>query len=168
MNKQTKNIITREWVEKELRFYNSADLKYALVLVCVMSSIFLPIAALAAGELLNDKDLTLAKIILSLIIGTIVSAPSWGTFWMLLLTLKERKKLNRGDFEVVVRELSYKTEQTVNRHIEEYLHFHDFRKISVSHTAYQLAEPNDRYYIVHYKGTPQIKLLYSTKQYEYR
>ena len=42
MKKPTKNIITREFIEKELRFYNTADIKAGLLLGSVLSALLIP------------------------------------------------------------------------------------------------------------------------------
>ena len=43
MEKQTKNEITREFIEKELRFYNTADIRSTLVLCGGLSLFFVPL-----------------------------------------------------------------------------------------------------------------------------
>ena len=76
--------------------------------------------------------------------------------------------LARGDFDIVTRDVSYKSEEMVQRRLENYLHFCEFNKISVGHTTFQLASAGDTFYIVHYKAKKDIKLLYSAKMYEYQ
>ena len=166
MKKQTKNIITREWIEKELRFYNTADIKSRLVLCGVFTVILLPITIALIYGILLSLDNVLVKIVLSIFIGGIVSSPIWLFFLLTREALCERKMLARGDFDIVTRDVSYKSEEIVHRHIEEFLHFCEFDKISVGHTTFQLASVGDEFYIVHYKGKKDIKLFYSAKMYD--
>ena len=168
MKKQTQNIITREWIEKELRFYNTADIKSSLVLCSVSTVIFLPITIALIHGIAESFDNVLVKIVLLILIGCITSSPIWRSFLLTRNALCERKMLARGDFDIVTRDVSYKSEEMVHRHMEEYLHFCEFNKISVGHTIFQLASAGDTVYIVHYKAKKDIKLLYSAKMYEFQ
>ena len=56
----------------------------------------------------------------------------------------------------------------VHRDIVEFLHFADFNDVSVDNITFQLAAQADIFYIVHYKGSRNIKLLYSAKMYDYQ
>ena len=166
MEKQTKNIITRDFIEKELRFYNTADIKSRLVLCSIFTVILLPITITSIYMISGAFDNTLAEIILSIVIGGIISSPIWGLLLVIISALYERRMLARGDFDIVTREVSYKSEELVHRHLEECLHFRGFNKISVGHTTFQLASAGDTFYIVHYKAKKDIKLLYAAKMYE--
>ena len=90
------------------------------------------------------------------------------TLILLVRALLERKTLLRGEFDIVTREVLYKREKRVQRHTEECLKFDDFKEISVTHTAYELASAGDAFYIVHYKAKKRIKLLYSARAYDYQ
>lgn len=168
MEKQTKNIITREWIEKELRFYNTADIRSTLVVCGALSLIFVPLTFGAVYGIFLLSVNILLKLLFSLLTGAITSAP----IWMNLLTLRgafaERKMLQHGDFDIVTREVLYKSEKPYRRHIEEFLHFAGFKGIMVGHTTFQLASKGDEFYIVHYKTKNAISLLYSVKLYEYQ
>ena len=166
MEKQTKNLITREWVEKELRFGNTADIRSALVLCGAFSFFFLPLTVGVVYGICVSLEPVLLKIIFSVLVGAVTSAPIWLMLFGLWKALAERNLLQRGDFEVVTREVSYKSEKAVHRHMEEYLHFSGFQERSVGHTDYQLASQGDEFYIVHYCGKGEIKLFYPTKTYE--
>jgi hypothetical protein len=168
MEKQAKNIITREFIEKELRFYNTADIKSTLVFCGAFALVFLPLTVGIIYGILSLLENMLIKIVLSVILGGITSAPIWLTLLGLRSALSERKLLICGDFDIVTRDVSYKSEKVVHRHMEEYLHFRDFNEISVGHTIFQLASAGDMFYIIHYKAIKDIKLLYSTKMYEFQ
>ncbi|MBR2033900.1 MAG: hypothetical protein IKA46_07190 [Clostridia bacterium] len=166
MQKQTKNIITRDFIEKELRFYNTADIKSTLVVCSIFALTFLPLTVGIIYGILSLFENILIKIVLSVIVGGITSEPLWFNLLELRRALSKRKLLACGDFDIVTRDVSYKSEELVHRHIEEYLHFCDFNKISVGHTIFQLSSVGDTFYIVHYKAKKDIKLLYSAKMYE--
>ena len=166
MEKQTKNIITCEWIKKELRFYNTADIKSRLVLCGIFTVIFLPITIALIYGILMSFDNVLVKIVLSIFMGGITSSPIWLFFLLIQNALCERKMLARGDFDIVTCDVSYKSEEMVHRHMEEYLYFSGFNKKSVGHTTFQLTSAGDTFYIVHYKDKKDIKLFYSTKMYE--
>ena len=168
MQKQTKNIITREWVEKELRFYNTADIRSCLVVCSSVALVFIPLTVLCVyGTSLFFKNI-FVKILSCILIGVLISCPVWLNLLSLRGFLAEKKRLANGDFEIVTREVLYKSEKLVHRHIEEFLHFKDFKEISVGHTDFQLASAGDLFYLIHYKGEKSISLFYSCKMYEYR
>ena len=163
-----KNTITREWIEKELRFYNGADIKSSLVLCGVITLLLLPITiGLTYGIFILVKNL-LIKIVSALIFLAIMCLPIGINAAMLCTALAERKLLLRGEFDVVIRDVLYKSEKLVNRHTEQMLHFQGFDEISVGSTTFQLAAEGDLFYIVHYKTKKKIRLLYSAKIYEYK
>ncbi|MBE6577960.1 MAG: hypothetical protein E7653_07500 [Ruminococcaceae bacterium] len=167
MEKQTKNIITREWVEKELRFYNKADIRSTLFLMGVFFVLFIPLAAVAVSGVVQLVEKVWLEIVLSVLFAGFMYIPVWAHLFVLTKFLRERKLLLCGDFDIVTRAVSYKSEKLTRRNTEELLHFSGFKEISVGHTEYQLASQGDEFYIVHYKGSDAVKLLYSSKMYEY-
>ena len=167
MEKQTKNQINRAFVEKELRFYNTADIRCSLVLCAAWSLIFLPITWLCVWYTLTQIDNPLLKIAMFSVGTVIFSSPIWLNILMLVKCLLERKKLKNGEFDVVVRRVISKDEKIVHRHMEEFLTFDGFAELSVGHTTYELATYGDVFYLVHYCGKNKIKLLYPEKMYEY-
>lgn len=167
MEKQTKNIITREWVEKELRFYNKADMRSALVFLCASALFFVPLTILLVYGIISVWGNFFKAVLLSVAV-VLISAPLWGFVLSLGQALKERKLLLRHDYEITTRSLLYKSEERVNRQRQECLHFLNFEKIQVDHTIFQLSEKSDDFYIVNYKGSKKIKLCYSAKMYDYK
>ncbi len=168
MEKQTKNIITREWIENELRFYNSADIRSMLVLCGVMSLVFLPLTAASVCGLIVWLENIWLKVFSSFLIGVLLSAPVWGNLFSLRIILNERKLLLRGDFEIVTRKVQYKIEKAVHSHTECFLHFSDFREASCIQTTFQLTSQGDEFYLVHYTGQDSVKLMFPARTYEYR
>lgn len=168
MEKQTKNVITREFIEKELRFYNTADIRSALVLLCVISLLFVPLTIgvfYGTSSLIKTEWL---KILLLVLNGVLISAPVWLALFVLGKNLRERKLLQNRDFDISVCEVQYKDEKIVYRHVEKILHFTGFNDIAVDNVNFALTTPGDEFYVVHYKGLRDVKLLYSLKLYEFK
>lgn len=166
MEKQTKNVITREFIEKELRFYNTAHIRSTLVLCAGLSLLFVPLTVLAVCVVCGAFTAVLLEIIISVLLGAVLSAPVWINLLCLIPKLKERKLLQNGDFVIAVCEMSYKEKKTVRRHTENVLHFVGFEGASVASTTFDLASQGDEFYVVHYKGLTGIELLYSLNLYE--
>lgn len=165
MEKQTKNVITREFIETELRFYNTASIRLTLILCGALSLIFVPLTiGVVYGFFSLLKNIWL-KIVLSVLVGGLTSAPIWINLLSLKTSLAERKLLQNGDYNIAVCEVQYKDEKTVQRHTEKFLHFVGFKEVSVGNVHYDLTSQGDEFYIVHYKGFTEIKLIYSLKMY---
>ena len=166
MEKQTKNVITREFREKELGFYNTAHIRSTLVLCAGLSLLFVPLTVLAVCGVCWAFTAVLLEIIISVLLGSVLSAPVWINLLCLIPKLKERKLLQNGDFVIAVCEMSYKEKKTVRRHTENVLHFVGFDGASVASTTFDLASQGDEFYVVHYKGLTGIELLYPLNLYE--
>ena len=168
MEKQTKNTITREFIEKELRFHNTADIRSALMLCGALSLFFIPFTVgIIYGFFTLLKALWL-KVLLSVFVGALTSAPVWLNLLSLRTSLKERKLLQNGAFDITICEVQYKDEKPVQRHTEKFLHFVGFKEKSVGNVNYDLTSQGDEFYIIHYKGLTDIELLYSLKMYEFK
>ena len=168
MEKQSKNVITREFIEKELRFYNTADIRSAFLLCAGLALLFVPLTiGIVYGFFVLFKTVWL-KILLSVLVGALTSAPVWINLLSLKPSLKERKLLQNGDFDIAVCEVLYKDKKTVHRHTENFLHFVGFKEISVEKVNFDLASQGDEFYIVYYKGLTDIKLVYSLKMYVFK
>jgi hypothetical protein len=165
---QMKNIIAREFIEKELRFYNKADICSTLVLCGALSLIFVPLTVGIVYGFFVLLEITWLKILLSVLVGGLTSAPVWMNLLSLRTSLTERKLLQNGDFDIAVCEVQYKDEKLIRQHTEKILHFVGFKEISVGNNIYDLSSHGDEFYIVHYKGCTDIKLLYSLKTYEFK
>ena len=168
MPKPTKNILTLSYVENELRFYNTADIRSTLVLGTVLTLFFLPLTVLTILLIQTVIDTPLLSIPLCLFFGLLLSSPCWLHVRILAKHLQEKKQLQRGEFEVEIRKVGYKSEKIVARHTEQFLSFEGFRDISVNSTTYALADYGDVFYLVHYRGKNEIKLLFSEKAYEWK
>lgn len=170
MEKQTKNIITRKWVEKKLHFYNSADMKAGLLLCAIITAVCGILTAIVVGVTLTSAESLISKIVFSIIGGGVFVAPIVVVFCQLGNTVAEKKLLDRGEFDIVTRKLSYKKERVTRRNIILLLKFPDFSERSVDQTTYFHAGIGDEFYIVVYRTNrkkQRIKMLYSAKMYEY-
>lgn len=165
MEKQTKNVITREFIEKELRFYNTEDIRSTLLLCGALSLLFVPLTiGIVYGFFVLFKTVWL-KILFSILVGALTNAPVWINLLSLKTSLTERNLLQNGDFDITVCEVQHKDEKPVQRHTEKFLHFVGFKEISVGNVNYDLTSQGDEFYIIHYKGLTDIKLIYSLKMY---
>ena len=162
MGKQTKNIITREKIENDLLFSNTATLKYTAVcfaaLMLAFGGIGLFMLALSYG----------AAIFTFAIAGIIICVFAV----MFARIFIERRHLKNGDVEIVIRHLLYKDERLVrvgkSSRMQEMFHFEGFDEVWANHTEYQLATMDDEFYIVYYKGSKTVKMLFPLKMYEYK
>ena len=167
MEKHTKTAITREIIEKELRFYNTADIRSTLVLCGGLSLLFVPLTVGFVYGFFALLGNIWLKILLSVFVGGLASAPVWMNLLSLKTSLTERKLLKNGEFDIVVCEVQYKEEKPVHRHTEKYLHFDGFKVVTVGNVDYDPVSQGDEFYIVHFRGHTTVKLLYSLKMYNY-
>ena len=166
MNKPTKNIITRGWVAKELEFYNKANIRSNLLILCAISAFFLPITIILIFAILNNINNIFLDIILATFTSFLFFIPFFYQYSILKKYLSEKKLISSQLFEISVAELSYKDERA-GRTTEYFLHFPGFDMVSVGHNIYDYASNNDKYYLVHYKGSNKVRLYYSDIAYEY-
>jgi hypothetical protein len=88
-------------------------------------------------------------------------------FPSLINALKEKKALDRGDFVIVTRKVTKKSTKTEYNKSLFFLHFDGFKEKEVWQNVFMLTSEGDEFYIVHYKGSNQIKFFYPLKMYEY-
>ena len=169
MEKTTKEIITREFIENELRFLNRASIRAGLALTASTALISIPITAMLLWFAVSSHVILGFKIFLcifSILVGCSPMLPGV-LFW--IRTLSQVRLLGQGAYDVSLQELSYKCEKYVRRHYKEVLCFSGFEDVEVGHTAYQLASAGDAYYLVTYRTRrKETQLLYAAKMYEYR
>ena len=162
MGKQTKNIITREKIENDLLFSNTATLKYTAVCFAALMLAFLGIGLFILA-------LSYAAAIFTFAIAGIIICVFVVMFARIFM---ERRHLKNGDVEIVIRHLLYKDERLVrvgkSRRMQEMFHFAGFEEVWANHTEYQLATMDDEFYIVYYKGSKTVKMLFPLKMYEYK
>ncbi len=173
MEKQTKNIITRESIEKKLCDDNRASLKvsalafFAAALVGILWVVFFIPSFFEAPNFGFG--------VLFFFFATVGTVPAWVLLPNFVKDLKEYQHLKNGDLEIVIRPLLYKSEKEVRTHsrtrrwrTQGIFHFEGFDEFWVSPGMYQHCTWGDEFCIVHYKGTSKIKLAYPLKLYEYK
>ena len=167
--KETKNIITRETVEKELTRLNKADIHLSLVLLIFMTVVEVPLSILpiclffAVGEQMVLLGIGCFLLSFALLIPVVIQLVS------LITALNETQLLKNGDWFVDVDELQYKTEEMERRHTINVLYFYKHGRVGSDDTEYQLASQGDAFYLVVYKKKkPRVALHYFQKLYEYR
>ncbi len=168
MNKPTKEIITKDFIEKELRFYNKADIRSTLVLMGALSLFFVPLTIGVLYAIIKVFENLALKVLLCVLAGGIFLIPIIYNFFLLQSYLEERELLRGGYFNVKAIKLNGKSEKIVNRRDAKFLHFEDFKEFQTEYTVYDLASVGDEFYIVHYITKRNIKLLYPAKMYEYK
>lgn len=167
MEKETKNIITRSSVEKELRSCNTANLRISLIL----NSVLLPpyillIVGIVYGIFMCINDLILDIIISAVLVVGLAIFP-FNILRPLGFIISEKRLLDRGEFDIITADVIEKRKKTVSRHEAKILVFAGFEGVAVSSTTYDLCSVRDEFYIVYYRGKNTISLLYPTKMYKY-
>ena len=172
MEKQTKNIITRKWVENELRFYNTADMKYlsltgliALVACLLLGGI--PIA----GVWFELPGFLWVKILFSCVYGGALLIVIVRMTKDAFIAFLQRNALRKGNFDIVVREVQYKLEKPVGAsrhyHMGKFLCFEEFGDVQTTNDEYDMTSVGDAFYLVVYRmRKPKVRLWYPLKLYE--
>lgn len=172
MEKQTKNIITKESIAKELRFLSGADIRTAIILGVVSSVFCIPLTIGSVLAIFKEFNNIIIEIILCILIGGICILPVAVTAFIIVKRLMERRLIDKGEFEISTRELLYKEEKYERRgrhhRTVKVLHFSGFEVATLGGTVYQLAAAEDKFYLVHYRGKSSVMLFYPAKMYEYR
>lgn len=169
MEKETKNPLTRTDVERTLRGSIAWDLRLYLTLFLVMLGVFVPLGVISVRMMMSLPDPLAFKIILSVVVGGMMSMPIAVMLFYLCPVLMGLRKLLRGEFEIVLLQVTCKREKAGPRNsIRRVLEFDGFRDYCVGYTEYQLATEGDEYYVIHYRGSRSVQTAYSAKRYEYR
>lgn len=168
MKKETKNIITREFIEKELRFFNTAETRSTIGLCGSLSLFLLPLTLVAIYVICYIIENIWLRLLLSALAAMFINAALLVNAWKLRNLMKDKKALERGEFDIVTRKVITKSERMDSHSTNEFLHFNDLKEVAVGHTVFQLACEGDEFYIVYYKNQDSIELLYPAVMYEYK
>ena len=161
--KQTKNEITREFIKKELAFYNKADIRSRLLLGIVLALLSVPLVCLCI--------FLIDHLVLRILLSCLCALLPFGVFALIYIVqlvkaLGEKKMLTKGQFEITTRKVLSMDEKVVGNHTETFFSFGDFKEISVGKTTRDITSVGDEFYIVHYRGKSEIKLFYPAKTHE--
>ncbi len=165
MKEPTRNVLTQEEIETELRFYNKADIRSSATSLLALSLLLLPLTAICIYAAVSESPHPAVTVLL-LLLTAVIPTPVFIFFAVFLRSFGEKRLLDRGGFEITTRELLYKEERVVQRHTELFLSFDGFEDACVPSTTYDLASEGDPFYLVSYKGKKKISLLYPAKLYE--
>ena len=170
MEKVKKNIITRESIAKDLAANLKGDFAMSLFLSILLSVIFIPMIIGCFYALfweVDDVIFAVAKIVVCLIFIVCFSLPIILNIIPLVSAIIKKRKLKRGEFDVIVRELSYKREVYVRKSLEQRFVFAQYGEVAVGSTAYQLSSSEDEFYLVVFSGKKNIEALYPLKTFEF-
>ena len=172
MEKQTKNIITREGIEKKLCADNVASLKVSILAFFAAALVGILWVVFFIPSFFEAPNFGFGVLFfLFAIVGTV---PAWVMLARLLKDLIERKHLGNGDVEIVTLPLLYETEETryTRKTRMEYtqhkFHFEGFDAFLASPEQSKRFTRGDEFYIVYYKGSKKVRLMYSFAFYEYK
>ena len=168
--KTTKEIITRESVGQELRALNRKSVRHELMLLVPCLLIWLPLVLFLAAEILSSVASLLLRVLLGIALCALAAFPVLVLIYMLCTAYTNTRLLARGAFDVEAYEVSYKSEEYINRrYVVERVYFVGLKKpLEVGHTTYQLTSAGDIFYLVTYRTKkPSVKLMYAAKMYEY-
>ena len=167
--KMTKEIITRESIGQELRALNRKSVRLELMLLIPALLILPPLVLFLAAEILSSVASLLLRVLFGTAFGALAVFPALVLIYMLCTAYTNTRLLARGAFDVEAYEVSYKSEEYVNRRCVERVYFVGLKKpLEVGHTTYQLTSAGDVFYLVTYRTKkPSVKLAYAAKMYEY-
>lgn len=169
MKTTTKEIITRETVAKELHSLNRASIRSSAVLCAAYFPICSALVLVCVGLTVAALKNPLARILVCTIPCLAVSFPVLLAVISLCRALGEKQQLLRGNFRIVSRTVSYKSEICTRRQELKMLHFvGGDEKVAVDDTTYALAEEGDIFYLVIYPSKRlNVQRLYAADLYEY-
>ena len=169
MENETKNTITREFVEEELRFYNKEDIRSNLAHFGLFGApLLLILFAGVCAVFANVESIWVGLLLCCLICAIMIFLIKKMLFPSLINALKEKKALDRGDFVIVTRRVTKKSTKTEYNKSLFFLHFDGFKEKEVWQNVFMLTSEGDEFYIVHYKKQDAIKLMYPAKTHEYK
>ena len=166
--KPTKNIITRASVEEELRFLNTADIRFIIAEIALFSLLLVPLTVLLLWSAFAFFSPSPIVIVISFLLVIALDFPYFIEGRNLARRFTERKQIKKGEFEITRSQLSYKNEVQMRRHSEYRFYFSRFAHYVVGKSRYELFEGGDEFYLVHYRKGDVIQIIYPLKTHEYQ
>jgi hypothetical protein len=80
--------------------------------------------------------------------------------------LLSRIRILRGDFEITTKAVMRKNEVYREYNYDKTLYFKDFWRYPLRDSSYEIASIGDPYYIIHFKNSKFIQMVYPLKAYE--
>ena len=166
---ETKNIITRETIEKELKFLNKAEIRLFLILAVVITVICVPLSTLPIRIFYSDVRKTILLGICCFLGFLVFLLPIFLILIDLLKAINEAHLLKKVDWFVDIDEVRYKTEEAEHKRTIKVLYFYRYERVVSNRVEFQLTSQDDAFYLVIYKKKkPSVVLHYSQKMYEYQ
>ncbi len=172
MEKQTKNIITYEEIVKKLCSDNTASLRHTAFVFFVVLLVFGAMSAIFIAAIFEAPNGWFGLI--PAFIAAAITVPIWVMLAGFVKDLQEYRHLKSEDVEIVTRPLLYETEETCYtrktriEYTQHKFHFEGFDAFLASPEQSKAFGRDDEFYIVYYKGSKKIRLMYSLKFYEYK
>ena len=172
MIKETKNVITKETIAKDLQTEDKKSsrvlLIIALVYVVVVSSVLLTVYFLG----LKNSEIGAIGYVIFFVCVFICLLPLLSIISVLVTGAKGQKDSN---FYVITDAVLYKEEKTKKtirrRHsflVKKVIHLCKCGEVEVNSTCYQITSENDVFYVVVSRREPKLTLkCYPAKMYEY-
>ena len=169
MIKETKNVITKETIAKDLQTEDKKSsrvlLIIALVYVVVVSSVLLTVYFLG----LKNSEIGAIGYVIFFVCVFICLLP---LFSFISLLIPGRNGQNNSNFFVITDEVVYKEEKTIQRRdtilIKKVIHFYRCGEIEVNSTWYQITAEKDIFYmVVRDQNSKSALKCYPAKLYEY-
>ena len=151
IKKPTKNILIEDVIAKDLyTVYKEEKQEYPLLLAVLLLFALIPsIFALAS----------IKSIVFCILVILPFATPLIVYLVRFFLLFTEPKKIERGHYGVTVQKLNKKI-YVHGKNSVFLLAFNGFRTKAVDYYEYHYASEDDEYYLVYYKNSKNIKLLY--------
>lgn len=154
MKTPTKNIISRDDIIKELLKRNKRDITDILIVIGI--SMIIDVILILA---LISTDFPPFYSVFSFLF---ISAP----FVLLGDCLWKRRRILRGDFEITTKAVMRKNDVYREYNYDKTLYFKGFWRYPLHDSGYEIASIGDPYYIIHFKNSKFIQMVYPLKAYE--
>ena len=169
MKKQTKNILKRSDIEKEMREANRIFLRSDLLSFFSLFLITVPLSCLFIYSFFQQAFHVFG--VVSLLCGLFIFAPNAYFAIALFRGIQEKKLLDQGAWGVECDYVTQKTdgEMRYRYRVVKVLYFSKHRKHEVDSTIFECTDLGDEFYIVVLHGRKRIeKSIYPCKLYEWK
>ncbi len=173
MEQTTREVITRPLLQKQLANLHKASTLMSLVLFVFFCILLLPLGIAMAKEGLPPHQPSIIGGFF-VVVGILMALGPVIPLVVIIRNLIELRRIARGEFDVILCNLSYKDEELVYQgrrtpHLVEMLYFENDLKTSTTHTTYQLADKGDPFYLVlSRKKTSAILLHFAAERYAFK
>ncbi len=167
--KITKNIITRESIEKTLKESNKLCMRMDVMMLGIPSVVCLPVSLLLFSIVDIYPDGMIFFPILHILIAVSMLGPI--IYWAVpvIQDIRNMILLKHEEFSIVVDEVAYKAEEPHGKSVAQFFYFHRYGRVYAGDVAYQLSSNEDAFYlVVYHTKKPKVVIAYSQKMYEFQ